>query len=407
MIYFKNVELARKYGISEATVRNWIKMSLSKKLDLMLTGSKGRLYVANNPANIKLIEALVKENRKYRNTNTAKTIRPLEEFYKTFDQKHIYDIVRNLEIHREIPLKYSYFDGGAYKWDGYAQSLSEAKIPNLLNSSFDLMQESQSFLDRILSDYDSVNIIDVGAGNALPSIGLIQYLLEKGKLRRYVALDISQSMIETAQRNVADRFGDKVKFEGHILDITCERFANIIEEEYLQSSSQKTINLVLLLGGTADNLRTPDDAFRTINESMNPHDLLLYTNKLERPEMRPQWFEHSAQPGKLELAPMHRLVFDLLNFDESLYDVEIGFDDAVQQRYTRARLRFALTIEFELKDGVRRVELEKGDAILQWRSWQMTASKVSEQFERNGFYTLYSSQSRNREYILTISEIKD
>lgn len=405
MTHFKNVELAAQYGVSESTVRNWVKLAKNGKVNLVLSHEGGRDYVANNPANIKIVEKLAKDNRKYRNTNTARTVSPLPEFYSVFNQAQIYDIVRNLEMRHEIPRQYNYFDGGAVKWDVYVQQLAEKDAPNLLNRTVDLIAEGYAYIDKRLAKYQNVSVVDVGVGNALPSRELLRHLFEQNKLRRYIAIDISTEMLEIAQKNIKKWFGASVAFEGYQLDITFERFANILAEEYLKKRADDAVNLVLFLGGTADNLRIPDDAFRTINESMNPNDLLLYTNKLEKSEMRPQWFDNISGPGKLALAPMHRLVFDLLNLDESLYDVEMGFNEPTRQRLTRARLKFALTIKFDFEEGERVIEFEKGDTIVLWRSWQMTATDVARQFERNGFYALHTSQSEDREYILTVAEV--
>jgi hypothetical protein len=60
---------------------------------------------------------------------------------------------------------------------------------------------------------------------------------------------------------------------------------------------------------------------------MNRDDLLIYSDKLETPDMRPQWFHYQSNPGKQELAPMHRVVFDLLNIDPSFYKVETNYDE--------------------------------------------------------------------------------
>jgi len=406
MSYFKNVELAAKHNISESTVRNWVKMAREGKLELALSEEKGKHYVANLPSNIPIIERLVEENKKYRNTRSAKTVTPKPEFYELFSTEQMYDIVRNLEIHHEIPRQYNYFDGGASEWDKYTEQLVQENIPNLLNRTVNLIVDNQGYLDKRLSKYHKVNVIDIGVGNARPAEQILTHLLEKGILGRYIAIDISPEMIAIAQRNIERWFGDKVTFEGHQLDITSERFANLLTDDYLNDATKGTANLVLLLGGTADNLRTPDDAFRTINESMNPNDLLLYSNKLETEDMRPEWFNYETKPGKLTLAPRHRIVFNLLNIDESFYDVEIGFDPMNNQRYARTRLTVALTLKFNFGDGERVLEFEKGDTLLLWRSWQMTARSVYDQFERTGFYTVHSSQAEDREYIITLSEVK-
>jgi len=407
MPYFTNRELAYTYHVSDRTVRNWIDKAREGKLPLELETVGSNSYVSKTSGNIKVIEGYVAKYKNRRPHHVLKAVSPKPKFYKLFTQAQIYDIVRNLEMHHEIPRQYNYFDGGATRWDEYVKGLGSQDDANLLNRTVELISENQGYLDKRLDACKMVNVVDVGVGNAQPAKNLLQHLLDQGKLARYIAIDISAEMLEIARHNIKEWFGGSVHCETYEMDVTHERFANILAEDYLKEDVQGTSNIILFLGGTADNLRIPDDAFRTINESMNASDLLLYSNKLETADMRPQWFNYSSSaPGKLELAPMHRLVFDLLNIDATFYDVEMDFNEQMRQRYTRARLKVAMTLKFEFEDGERVIEFEKGETILIWRSWQMTAKDVADQFDRTGFYTLHSSQTDDREYILTVSQVR-
>lgn len=405
MLYLKNIELAKKYHISLGTVRNWIEAANSGKIDLILYSEEGKQYIANTDTNAAVIEKLVAANRKYRNSRSSKVLEPDPTFYEVFTNEEIYDIVRNLEIHHELPRQYNYFDGGADEWNSYTNELITEKNPNLLRRTIELLSENQSYIDSLIAKYKKVNIIDIGAGNALPVRGFLERLKNSGKLNQYIAIDISKNMLDIATNNIKDWFGDSVKCQGHKLDITSERFAKILAEDYLSKEAHDSINIVMFLGGTPDNFRNPDDAFRSINNSMNRNDILVYVNKLESEAMRPQWFDYTLTKAKVKINPMHRVVFDLLNIDEDLYDVEMGFDREKRQRYSKTRFNVALTLRFNFEDGERFVHFEKGDTILLWRSWQMTHSSILEQFQANGFYTLHTSQSEDKEYILTISTV--
>lgn len=406
MPYFRNSELAYTYHVSDRTVRNWVALAKEGKLGLELETIDDKAYVARTAGNIKAIEKHVAKNKTRRPRTALKVIAPQRKFYTLFTQAQIYDIVRNLEMHHEIPRQYNYFDGGAGEWDEYTRRLASEGSPNLLNRTVSLVVESQNYIDSRLAEYQQVNVVDIGVGNAQPAKELLQHLLDQGKLGRYIAIDISGEMLDIAHHNIKEWFDGSVTFEPYQIDITHERFANILAEDYLSQDAHKSANLVLFFGGTADNLRSPNDAFRTINESMNPNDFLLYADKLETEDMQPQWFNYSAKPGKLELAPIHRVVFDLLNIDGSFYDVEMGYDPPKRQRYTRARLKVAVSIKFEFEEGERIVEFEKGDTILLWRSWQMNVGGITEQLDRNGFYPLHSSQTDDRQYILVVSQVK-
>lgn len=405
MLYFKNTELAKEYHVTLRTVLNWIEATKQGKLDLVLHTESGKSYVANTARNITLIKQMVEDRKKYRNTKAVKTVEPKPEFYRLFNQGQIYDLVTSLEIHREIPRQYNYFDGGASHWDQYATTLAHEETPNLIKSTIDLVDKHFGYIDDLLKKYKRVNVVDIGVGNALPVKGLLQHLLDQQKLGRYIALDISSDILKIAQKNIHAWFGNKVVFEDYEVDINYDRFSNILAEEYLRDDSQDTANLVLLLGGTLCNFRVPDGAFKIIHDSMSVNDFLMHTQKLDSEATR-RYFDFNIEPGKSELAPIHENVVSLLNIDKSFYDVEMGFDQGQQQRYVRMTFKIALSIKFKFETGERTLEINKGEKVLVWRSWQQTALDVVHQLDHNDFYTLHSSQTEDQEYILTVSRVK-
>ncbi len=404
MLYFKNPELARLHHITLRTVLNWIEAAKQGKLDLTLHTENGKSYVANTARNVATIKQLVEDRKKYRNSRAVKVVSPRPEFYRLYSEAQIYDIVTNLEIHHEIPRQYNYFDGGAGNWDRYTQRLASEQEPNLFTATVDLLSKNQVYVDDLLRKYRRINVLDVGVGNAMPVKGLLEHLLEKKLLGRYMALDISSEMLEIAHRNITKWFGSKVVPETYELDINYDRFANILAEEYIKEKD--SANLILLLGGTLCNMRTPDGAFKIIHDSMGVHDYLIHTQKLDTETSR-RFFDFNYNAiNTPSLAPNHRFIFDLLNIDDSFYGVEMGFDSERRERYIRIRLKVALTIRFEFAIGDRVLEFNKGQAILLWRYEQQSAMDVIKQFDRNDFYMLHSSQTEDQEYILTVSRVK-
>lgn len=405
MQYFRNVDIVKEHRVDESTVRKWIRNAKNGKLDLTLHEQDGRTYIANTAKNTAAIEELVEAHRKFRNSKAAKVVKPEPEFYKLYTQAQIYDMVTNLELHHEIPRQYNYFDGGASHWNKYAREMVMAEAPNVINSTVKLLDKNRSYIDDLLAQYKRVNVVDVGVGNAWPIRAFLERLLEHGTLARYIAIDISAEMLEIARRNLKEWFGDRIAFEGYELDINREQFTNILAEEYLREDAQDTVNLVLLLGGTPYNFRNPDGVFKMIHDSMGVNDFLMHTQKLDSEATR-RYFDFNLNPGKPELPPIHRFAVDLLNIDDALYELELGYDETRHQRYERIRLKVALTMRFEFEQGERVVHFGKGESILVWRSWQQTAFDVAQQFDRNDFYILHSSQTKDQEYILTVSRAK-
>jgi uncharacterized SAM-dependent methyltransferase len=405
MRYFKNNELAETYHVTIRTVLNWIQASKDGKLDLVLHDENGKSYVSNTAENVVKITRLAEERRKYRNLKTVKTVEPKPEFYILFSEDQICDIISNLEIHHEIPRQYNYFDGGAGHWDRYAERLANEEAPNFVNTTVDLLDMMQSYIDGLLKGRKRVNVVDVGVGNAYPVRNFLAHLLEQKQLGRYIALDISPDMLKIAESNIHSWFGDKVDFEGYEYDISYDRFSKLLASEYLRKDAKDTVNLVLLLGGTLSNMRHSDGGYRIIHDSMGVNDYLIHTTKLDTETAR-SYFDFNFEPGNTSLSPNHRLIFDLLNIDESLYEVEMGYDDSVRQRYIRIRLKKALNIKFTFKGGEREVRFNKGEIILLWRFLQQTVDHVKEQFDRNDLFLVNTSLSRDKEYMLTVSQVK-
>jgi hypothetical protein len=402
--YFKNTELAKIYNVSEKSVRNWIQAAREGKLDLQLYEKNDKLYIGDTSKNISLISQLVERGRKYKNTRSYKIVKPTSRFYDLYSPEQILDIISALEIYREIPRQYNYFDGGATYWDRYVKRLATEETPNIFTNTLKLLDINQDYLDFLLSNYRRVNVIDVGVGNGWPVRGILSHLLEERKMGRYIALDISSEMLKIAEDNINQWFEGKVNFEGKQLDINYDRFSSVISNEYMTKEGKDTINLVLVLGGTLGNLRAPDGALKVIHDSMGRKDLLIHTIKLDTETTR-RYFDFSADAQLQPLAPQYKFIVDLLNIDPSYYNVEMGYDEEHMHRFLRIRLKVALTINFDF-DGIERVvDLNKDDSILMWRYVHQDMFATLDQLRRTEFHPLHASLTDDAEYLLSISRI--
>jgi uncharacterized SAM-dependent methyltransferase len=400
MKYFKNTELAKIYKVSEKSVRNWIDAAEAGKLDLTLHEERGKKFIANNSKNTRIVEELVAKGKKYKNSRGYKTVQPSEDFYKLYNKKQILDIISNLDNYSEIPIQYTYVNGGAKRWDSYTRHLLEEDAPNSLTNTIELLDLNLGYLEKLLEGYSGVNIIDIGVGNALPVRSLVQHFIDKGMLKRYIGIDISKDLLQIAHYNLTKWFGDKVHFEGHVRDIVYERFDDLVVSESFGDDAGSTANLILFLGGTLNNFREPNRALATIHDSMSKDDLLLFTKKLDTQKSR-RYFEMVASGNQAI-----DLVLDLLNIDKSLYDLEQYFDEPRMAREAVAKLKVALSVKFELNGQQRIVDLNKDEGILLWRARHQSAVETIGQFDENGFELLEAMRSKDKDYILMISKIK-
>jgi uncharacterized SAM-dependent methyltransferase len=405
MIYFKHSQLTNDYHVSLKTVHNWIDAAKQGKLDLQLHEQNGRTYVANTPANTLMLEKLADNGKKYRNNLHHKSVTPRSEFYEIYTTRQVLDIISDLSIHREIPQQYSYFDGGAHNWVDWAQKMKREKVSNALNSTVELIQANVGALDRLLLGRDRVNIIDIGVGDAEPVKELLGHLAKKNVLNRYIAIDLSQSMLDVARHNIESWFGSEVRFEGYIRDIRYERFDDLLLPDALGQDHNRIINIVLFLGGTRSNFRNPNDCMKIIQGSVGEQDLFIYTGKPDTEASRRYFNFNPKDESLLMLPPLDRFVLEMLGIDQSLYQAEMGFSEQHKMRYIRVRLKQPLTIRFSYKDINRDVKLEKGETILVWRAWHWTTQEILADFENVGLTLLQASLTNDRQYLLTISGI--
>jgi uncharacterized SAM-dependent methyltransferase len=394
MSYFKHRDLVEKYHVSLKTVHNWINAAKDGRVELKLHKEGNFTFVADTPENELVLHQLAKSGKKKRNTLHHKTVSPRPEFYSIYSSSQILDIITSLKVHGEIPRQYNYLEDGATNWDNWLQRLSTEASSNILKGTVELIQGNMEAIDRLVEGKKRVNVIDLGAGNALPVKGLLGHLTERKLLNRYIAVDISPAMLNLAKRNVKEWFADSVRFEGYVRDITYERFNDLLVDDI---EADDTVNLVLLLGGTLGNFRSTTEALIPIHASMGRDDLLMFTGKPDTEASR-RYFDFNPEN--------HRYLLDLMNIDDSLYEVEKGFDAELKMRYIRVRLTTALTVHFDLGGVEREVSFEKGQTILLLRVWHRTALELAAEFEKYGFTQLHSSLTKDRQFIVTISGVE-
>jgi len=405
MQYFKHSELADTYHVSLKTVHNWIDAAKQGKMALQLYQVASRTYVANTPENILVLDGLAAKGKKYKNSLYRKIVHPKLEFYELYSRRQILDIISNLKLYSEVPRQYNYFGQGASNWSHQVQRQERERTRNMLQGTVEAIRTNMSSIDMHLGEHTKVNVIDIGVGNGRPVKELLEHMLERGVLHRYIAIDISEKMLQVAEQNIKEWFGDKVKFEGYIRDISYERFDDLIVDDVLSDQANKTANLVLFLGATLINFRSFSDTLGVIKNSMGEDDILIYTDGRDTEATR----RHMAFLPEVQsngLSPSHSLILDLLGIDSSLYTGEMGFDAQKRMRYARARLKTAVTIKFSFPDGQRDVDIEKGTAILLWRVWHLVSLEIITEFEKTGFTLLQSSLTKDRQFFLSISGIE-
>lgn len=396
MHYYKSTELADLYGVSRRTVTNWVKQVQDGKLDLELEINNGEHYIIKSRHNQSQLDKIVGERQKYLNNRSLKTLSPEQKFYELYSEQQIYDIIQTLNLHKELPLQYSYFlDEGAELWDTFRSRLGGRF------DAVELVESSRSYLDRVLEKFDKVNIVDVGVGNGLGAKDIITHLKSQGKLNKYIGIDISQAMLNVAERNINSWFDGHVTCEMYIKDISHQLFGDVITEPVNPSTQrQEIVNLVLLFGGSISNFKDPDDVMRNISKSMGSQDIFMSHFKIGTQAVKNRLSfinNYQAQCAK---------VLELMGIDRSLYTSEIGFDDETPMRYGAIRLNRTIKINFQLPKGTWVVDLKKDDSILTYRArFNEPFDTPRTLFYKNGFNPLLTTRTLDNTGMLVLATL--
>lgn len=404
MKYFKNAELVRLYNVSDKAVRNWVDNTIKGKLSLDLYYHDNKPYVADTLVNSRILEELVQRGRKFRNHRSHRTIQPKEGFFDLYRRQHVIDIIRNLDAQRELPVAYAYFGVGAETWDKYLHKLYSADKGNLLTNTIEALELNYSYLESLFSGYENINIVNLCIGNSLAIKELVKHVKATGKLRRLIAIDISEDMLKISSKNVASWFDEPV-METYQRDLSYQRFDDILTLNSFGANASKTLNLISFVAGPIVNFKDPDQPLHTIRNSMGKDDLLITTLKRDTEQTR-KFFDFNIESDKGLLSTHDKMLLDLLNIDEALYEVEQLFDESKKLRFVQVRLKLDVSIVFNIKDYEKTIHFKKGESILIWRSWQHSDQDIFERFNRTGFEVLQFSRSRDQQLNLLISKIK-
>lgn len=407
MVYYKNNEAAKKYGVARTTIINWIEQAKQGRYKLEIYEENEKAFLANTSKNHIFLEKLAREGKKFKRTDFAKRITPKKEFYSVFNDKEILDILHNIDVYNEIPVQYTYFNAGADLWDEYVQRLAKEGTVNFLTNTILLLDLNLSYIYELIQKYKHINVIDIGVGNAYPVKSLLKFLLEKGLIQKYIGIDISQEMLTIAENNLHSWFGNALKVETYVRDINCDKLEDLLYDPYFKSPTQEPqgVNLILYLGGTVSNQRTPDRSLESINCSMGKNDILLFSKKLDTENSR-SYFEFFIKDVNEKLSDRHRFVIDLLNIQQDDYESKQFYSKKEKSRFIQ--LTFLKDIQVEIKVGntIRYLTINNGDKIILWRSLHQNFMDISNQLEKIDFDILQTTKSPDKEYILVIAGVK-
>jgi uncharacterized SAM-dependent methyltransferase len=403
--YFKNIELVKLYNVSDKAVRNWIVLSEQGKVNLKLCHENNKAYIADTLFNQRVIDELVAKGRKYRNKLSHRDITPKANFYKIFKAEHVIEILNSLEKNHELPWKFNYYDEGGKYWDKYLWKLYNAGGGNILTNTIETLQLNYGYLDKLLSSYKNINIINICIGNFLNARDLVAHIQKSGKLRRLIGIDISPEMLSISKRNIGQWFENKILLETYEKDIERFPFDEITTSDSFDSDASDTANIFLFLAGPIKNFKDTDQILRSFYESMGKHDLLITSLKRDTAQAR-EFFDFNIETDKKLFTVHDVLLPHLLSIDDSMYEWQQLFDPIKKYRRFQICLKTDISIHAEIGSYKKRVDLRKGDVIQTIKVEHFQDEDLIKKFRKANFKLQGYMQSLDGELSVLINKVR-
>lgn len=282
----------------------------------------------------------------------------------------------------EIPLKFEYLKDGVRRWN----LLTRSKNYEIGVIETELIKKVSK---EILKDTtEKINLIDLGCGTGEKGMLFLEKL--KRYKKKYVALDISEQMLNLAKTNLSKKFSH-LNSEFHKLDFEGGNFAyiteNLREKNYLKS-------LILFLGNTLGNVSDKSRVLSNIRESMTLKDNLLIGLELFDPKRIGNILKH-YRGNKL----WQDNIFTVLNYF-GLKQEDGFFEVNFNKEKSQVEARFVMKKSKEVISGSKKMKLKEGTKILLMISYKAAPKNMQILLAETGFIIQRVFLNENEDYAL-------
>lgn len=302
-------------------------------------------------------------------------------------KKQEFELLTAIKGRGEIPLKFAYLGEGAYNWVAIAQERAKKGGINLMEKKL-LGSRAEDFL-RKYEGVKQLNVIDIGCGDGTPAYPILNKLNEKKISFSYVPVDISEEMLNLAEKNIKKDFN--VDSNKIMLDLDSGQFSDKI----YSLRKEGTANLLLFLGSTLGNFSDMNRVLSNILESMSSEDYLIIgmemTNLVKAEQLIPYYTS--------------KIVLNLLN----LIPGKIGFNDNNSEKIVnwnagehRIEVKLKLKKDVSARVGTESFKLNKDELILLARSTKFNELTFTKLLSDAGFRTELLTTSEDRGYTLSM-----
>ncbi|MFH7026642.1 MAG: L-histidine N(alpha)-methyltransferase [Heteroscytonema crispum UTEX LB 1556] len=334
-------------------------------------------------------------------TSISRTAKPSSEFYSIFSQEEVLGIIHALEVKREIPLKYSYKGRGAKIWNDFYQKYIVPRWYRTSNLEIDLLKKNFAYINGNPQGCKKVNIIDVGSGNSYPVKEYIFRLNKIGKIKKYIALDISEELLNVSRENFQKWF-PKIEFISDKIDIENSCIPQSLLKNKVQLETDDIANIILHLGVTISNHQNRNKVLKNFRDSMGKNDFLVFTNEIGS---NSKWDGRVGGGFKYHAEEIYASIKNKIGIKSEDCELVRKYDAQTDSIVANIKLRHNYTINFNLMGINKNVEIFKDEEITIWRHHKYEIPELLQEIEQAGLQLVHYGTDKYSSHIMVICKV--
>jgi uncharacterized SAM-dependent methyltransferase len=319
---------------------------------------------------------------------------PSSDFYAIFSEAEVLGVINALEARREIPLKYAYKDRGGKIWDNFYLKYIIPTWYRPKNVEIDLLKESFKYINSRFTDFEQVNVIDVGAGNSYPVKDFIGKLHNLGKIQQYTALDISEELLKLSRQNF-NKWFPNITFISDTLDIEDACISTDIHPENM-------MNIILHLGVTIGNHRYRNQVFKNFRDSMGKNDLLIFTNEIGA---NSSWNGTVRGGCDYHAEQLYEWIKSKLGICSEDCQLIRKYDAETDSVVANMQICQNYTINFNLLGLEKNIKIRAGEEVTFWRHHKHQIPELIQELEAAELKLVHYDTNKYSSHIMAVCQI--
>jgi L-histidine N-alpha-methyltransferase len=268
---------------------------------------------------------------------------------RSFYSELSHDVFTGLTAEQKcLPSKYFYDERGSMLYEAIC------KLPEyyLTRTELSILNQQST---AIMESFERGDLVELGSGANWKISKLIDAVNEKVENIRYVPVDVSESTLIAASKDLLTNY-PRLRVLGIVADFTCHM--EVVPNDFSR--------LTCFFGSTIGNLNetASHEFLRSVADSMNPGDRFLIGLDMIKPK---SILEAAYNDAQGVTSAFNKNVLQVINrelhadFDPSVFEHRAFYNE--EQEQVEMHLQATQKTTVEIKDLDLTVELEKGETI--------------------------------------------